>query len=123
VQQVLQEEGAQGFDRELIQAGQKAGERGAMGQVLTAKEGHQGGGKRLEAIIEGLQGAFSTERIADEHGHEIDHIIAPHAPACAGRFQKGRQGAKDTVPSGSRAPNQSGTEGSEVAEVWISTEP
>src|SRR6266566_7707292 len=53
-----------------------------MGQLLAAKEGHEGRGKGKDALREGLQGAFPAQRIADEHGHKIDHVIGPHAPAC-----------------------------------------
>src|SRR5712691_1607421 len=52
-----------------------------MGELLTAKEGHEGGGKGKDALIEGLQGAFPAQRIAQEYGHKIDHVIGPHAPA------------------------------------------
>ena len=78
--QVLQEQGAQGFDRAVIQTREKARERGAMGQLLAPKEGHEGTGKGKDVLIEGLQGAFPAQRIAQEHGHKIDDVIGPHAP-------------------------------------------
>src|SRR3989440_5374809 len=51
-----------------------------MGQLLADKEGHEGGGKRLKALIEGLEGAFPAQRIAQEYGDKIDDVIGPHAP-------------------------------------------
>ncbi len=66
-----------------------------MGQLLAAKEGHEGRGKGKDALREGLQGAFPAQRIADEHGHKIDHVIGPHAPACqAHALAEGLEGAQ-----------------------------
>jgi hypothetical protein len=33
------------------------------------------GGKGMQMLVESLQGAFPADRIAEEHGHKVNHLI------------------------------------------------
>ena len=65
----------------LIESGKKAGQGRAMGQLITAKQGHEQLGKRGEPFVESLQGWFAGHRLADQHRDKIDEIIG--AKVCA----------------------------------------
>jgi len=55
-EQVLLEQGPHLLDASLIQRGDKAGQSGARGQELAAKQGHKLVGKRHQTLVKGLQG-------------------------------------------------------------------
>ena len=42
------------------------------------KESHEGFGKRMDSACKRAQGSLPTDRIADEHGHEINQFILAH---------------------------------------------
>ena len=79
-EQIIEKERAQGFDGLLGQRRQKAREGRAGGQLVTLKQGHEGDGKGLEPLVEGLQRAFSADGIAEEDRKKIDHLVVPEAP-------------------------------------------
>ena len=63
------------------QARQKARERRAGGQSLAVEQGHERLCKRQELLIEGLQGAFAADSVAEEHGKKIDDLVMPETAA------------------------------------------
>ena len=78
-EQIGEKERAQGFCSRPGQARKKARERRAGRQVLSIEQGHEGPRKRQEPFIEHLQGPFPADRVTEEHGEKIDHLIAPEA--------------------------------------------
>jgi len=77
-QQVLLEQGAHVLNAGLIERGEKTGQSGARGQTLAAKQGHEFIGKWPKALVKGLQGWLSRERVADEDHDKIDEIVGAH---------------------------------------------
>jgi len=65
----------------MIESGEKARERRAMGQAVSAKERHEWFGKRGEPFVKREQGWLPRENIADEHGNEIDEVVMAKAGA------------------------------------------
>ncbi len=45
--------------------------------MVTLKSCHERNRKGLESLVEFLQGALATDRVAEEHREKIDHLIAP----------------------------------------------
>jgi hypothetical protein len=72
---------AQGVETGEVDISQEAAEGRAVGQAVTPKERHEGGGEWLQALEEGVQGGLATEGIAEEHGDEIEHIVVPGTTA------------------------------------------
>jgi len=64
-----------------LNVGKKAAEGRAMREVSAPEECHKGGGKRREALKEGLQGRLSATGVAKENGKEVDDIIVTSAAA------------------------------------------
>ncbi len=60
---------------------------------MTTKERHESVGKGQESLVKGLQRAFTTETIADQHNHEINGIVL--AKACAGKLHAFLDGFQD----------------------------
>src|SRR5260370_29735516 len=60
---------------------------------MTTKERHESVGKGQESLVKGLQRAFTTETIADQHDHEINGIVL--AKACAGKLHAVLNGFQD----------------------------
>jgi hypothetical protein len=52
------------------------------GNWSRSRPGHERTCKRLEPLVEGLQGVFPAHGVAEEYGEKIEHIIAPEAPPC-----------------------------------------
>src|SRR6266480_2895377 len=44
--------------------------------MVTVKQGHERDGKGLQPLVEGLQGGFSADGIAEEDRQKVDHLIA-----------------------------------------------
>jgi hypothetical protein len=80
-QQVFQKKRAESLDCGLVERCEKAGKRRAMRQSVPIKQGHERVGERLQALIERFEGAFATDRIAQQHGHKVDEIIVSEAAA------------------------------------------
>src|SRR5207249_5006577 len=51
-------------------------------ELVTFKQGHQSDLEGLEPLVERFQGAFPTDRVAQEHREKIKHLVASHAPSC-----------------------------------------
>jgi hypothetical protein len=79
-EQIIEKERPQGFDGGLGQCRHKARKRRAGGEVVSFKQRHERTRKGLKPLVEGLQGAFPADGIAEEHREKIDHLIAPEAP-------------------------------------------
>jgi hypothetical protein len=78
-EQIVEEEGTQRFDRLRGQRGQKAREGRAGREPITGKQGHEGRGKGPHPFVEGFQGAFPAEGVAEEDGEKVNDVIAPKA--------------------------------------------
>lgn len=63
----------------LIQGSEEARKSRARREAVTPKECRHVVLKRSQAIIQGLEGPFSTERIAQQHKHEINGVIGSKA--------------------------------------------
>ncbi len=79
-EQIVQKQGAQGFDWLLSQSRQKAREGRASWELITVKQGHEGRGKGLQPLVEGFQRAFTADGVAEEDGEKVDDLIVPEAP-------------------------------------------
>ena len=79
-QPIFKKEHSQGFNRRWGEAGQKATERRAAGQLLPVEQGHEWFGKRSQPFIEGFKGTFATDRVAEEDRQKVDHLVVPKAP-------------------------------------------
>jgi hypothetical protein len=84
-EQVIEKERAQRFDGGLGQDCQKARERRAGWEPITAKQGHERNSKRLESLIKGLQGAFTREcfLVSLLRRHIFQLICSLLQPRCA----------------------------------------
>jgi len=81
-EQILQKEHAQGFNSRWGEAGQKATERRAAGQLLPVEQGHEWFGERSQPFIEGFEGPFAADRIAEEDRQKVDDLVMPKTPSC-----------------------------------------
>ena len=52
------------------------------GSRSRSRPGHEGDGKGLEPLVEGLQSAFPADGVPEEHHEKIDHLVASEAPSC-----------------------------------------
>ena len=80
-EQIVKKQRAQGFGGRLRQRGQKARERRARRQPIPPEERHEGLRKGRQPIIEGFQGAFATDGIAEKERHKIDHLVVTETAA------------------------------------------
>lgn len=48
---------------------------------MTTKESHEGVRERQESLVKGFQGAFTTERVAEQDDQKIDGVILPKTGA------------------------------------------
>ena len=94
---VLLKERTQGLEAGLIDIGEEARERGAVRQLLAAKERHEGTSKGGHPLEKRCQSAFETSGIAKEHGEKIDYLVVTHAPAC--QMHLVTQGLEDPTAS------------------------
>ena len=81
-EQVLQKEYTQGFDSRRGEAGKKATERRAAGQLLPVEQGHEGLRPGSQPFIEGFESAFATDGVAEKDRQKVDHLVVPKAPPC-----------------------------------------
>src|SRR6266700_5469375 len=79
-EQIVEKQGAQGFDWLHGQSRQKARERRAGWKLVTVKQGHERGRKRLQSVVEGFQCAFTTDSVPEEDRKKVDHLVVPEAP-------------------------------------------
>ncbi len=110
-EQVIEKQAAEGFDWFLGQRGQKAGERRAGRQPITLKQRHEGNGKRLQPLVEGLQCAFTADGIAEENRLKRTRSLSLLRAPCLRRY---------SVMS-TTSPNHEGVEGTECEEAWMIT--
>ncbi len=75
--QIIEKKRAHSFNGRLGQCCQKAREGRAGGELVTVKESHEGDRKGLEPLVEGFQGGFSADGIAEENREKIDDLVVP----------------------------------------------
>lgn len=75
---IFQEQRAQGLDTGLIYHRQVARQGRRIGEIGSAKQRHESGGKRLDPLAKRPQGSLSAHRIANEHCDEINQFILAH---------------------------------------------
>src|SRR5260221_841292 len=81
-EQILQKEHTQGFDSRRGEAAKKATKRRTAGQLLPVEQGHEGLRPRSQPFIEGFEGAFATDGVAEDDRQKVDHLVVPKAPPC-----------------------------------------
>src|SRR5712691_5383592 len=79
--QVVEKEAPQGLYGLLCERRQKARKRRACRQTVAPKERHEGRGKGLHPLVEGLQGALGTDRVAEEDRQKVDHLVVAETTA------------------------------------------
>src|SRR6266581_1431028 len=79
-EQIVEKQGAQGFDWLHCQSRQKARERRAGWKSVTVKQGHERDRKGLQSFVEGFQGAFTTDGVPEKDREKVDHLVVPEAP-------------------------------------------
>ncbi len=82
---ILLKEHAQGLQAWLIDIGEEARERGAVRQLLPAKERHEGTGKGGQTLEKRREGRLSTDGIAKEH-REKKEALPPSSTCADGAF-------------------------------------
>src|SRR6266480_315295 len=80
-EQIGEKERAQGFCGSPGEAGKKARERRAGGQLVASEERHEGRCPGSQPLVKLLQGAFATDGIAQEYGEKVDHFVVSEAAA------------------------------------------
>jgi len=78
---IVREELAQGFQAGGIDGRQKPAECGAVRQVLTSDERHEGTCEWCHPLKESLQRRLTADRVAQQQGDKVDHLVAAHASA------------------------------------------
>ena len=81
VKQILLKEASQGLNRGLIDGFEEAAQRAAIRQFIPSKQSHKRGSEGQKALVEGFEGGFPTQTIADQDDHKIDGVIDPEASA------------------------------------------
>ncbi len=74
---IIEKKRAHSFNGRLGQCCQKAREGRAGGELVTVKESHEGDRKGLEPLVEGFQGGFPADGIAEENREKIDDLVVP----------------------------------------------
>ena len=99
LQVILLEEGTQGLQERLIHIGEEAAQRGAVGQLLAAKERQEGTGKGQKTLEKRFERRLSTDGIAlqarlqNRSPRSVQHVLARGAPVhTAHRGSHGAQG-------------------------------
>ena len=81
-EQLVENQGAQGFDGLLGQRRQKARAGRAGWQPVTVTEGHAGNRNGPQPLVAGFQGAFTAEGGAEAPREQVDARVGPEAPPC-----------------------------------------
>jgi hypothetical protein len=93
-EQIVQKHGSQGFDRGLIQRGEKATERRAGWKLVTPEECHERACPGLKPFVKRFERSFATHGIAKKHGNKIDQFVMSETAASkAHLFFKSRKDA------------------------------
>src|SRR5713226_5167843 len=50
--------------------------------VNAHEQGHEGLRPGHQSFIEGFEGAFAADRVAEEDRQKVNHLVAPKAPPC-----------------------------------------
>ena len=93
-EQIGEKERTERFCGLKADARQKARERRAGGQFLAVEQRHERLLPGLHRLIEGFQGAFAADCVADQHRHKVDDFVA--SEAAAGKANSLRDGVEDS---------------------------
>jgi hypothetical protein len=80
-EQIVEKERAQGFYGLPAHARKIARESRAGGQFLAVEQRHEWLLPRLQRLIDGFQGAFAADRVAEQDGHKVEDFVASEAAA------------------------------------------
>jgi len=94
-QRVLQEHATQRFHTRLVQGRKKATERRAMRQLAASEQGHERRRKRLQTLVIRGPRWLTTDGIAHQHDHKVNHFEG--AEAFAGEANLLGDFGKDTL--------------------------
>jgi hypothetical protein len=51
-----------------------------MRQKVSSEQRHERDGERLETLVEGFEGCFPAQCIANEYRYEVDYVVLTKAP-------------------------------------------
>src|SRR5260370_37390381 len=71
---ILEEHAAQCFHRGLVQRGKEATQRGTMRQLIASEQSHKRAAKWLQALVIRFECWFTTNGIAHQHDHKVNHF-------------------------------------------------
>jgi len=46
-----------------------------VGEALSPEKRHERGSEGVDTLIEGFQGAFTADGVAQQHDHKVDHVV------------------------------------------------
>ncbi len=78
-ERILEEHAAQCFHRCLVQRGKEAAQRGTMWQLAASEQGHKRRRKWLQALVIRFECRFTTDGIAHQHDHKVNHFKGAEA--------------------------------------------
>lgn len=78
-ERIRKKERAEGFDRLSRPRRHKTAEGRTCGQTRPPEKGQEGGGTRVPLRVQRLQRALAADGRAEQHRHEIEHIVVTNA--------------------------------------------
>ena len=73
----MEKHGSQGFDRGLVQSGEKTAQRRTRREPITPEERHEHGCPRMKLFVKAFQRPFGAYGIAKKHRKKIDQLVMP----------------------------------------------